>query len=240
MGLHAFGRGVVMGTEATWVPLVMAAISAGSQYIDQRQQQKRADRIALQGLQQTSERQRRADSVTQQLLQEMAASTPEAERQSTLRGFLDQLSRAQPEAQRGLQVRGGESETFRRDAADAALGVTAQGERYADLSSRLDAPALQRQRESATLFDRGMDIGLIGREQEGADRHNRLLLSQIRSNPWLQALSAVAGAYGSAYGGMGGGQKSALSSGTGIGSASAQAGSNPSLWLYDPSTLRTA
>lgn len=227
-----------MGTEAAWVPLVMAAVSAGATYYDNRQQVKRSDRIALDSLQQTSARQKKADNVTQQMLQEFAGSNAEGEKQSTLRGFLDQLTRAQPEAQRGLQTRGGESETFRKDAADAALGVTAQGERYADLSSRLDAPAMQRTRERNTLFDRGMDIGMIGREQEGADRHSKLLLSQVRSNPWLQALAQGASAYGSSYGGggMGMGKSSVASAGTGVGSASAAGSWNPNAWLYDPRT----
>lgn len=198
-----------MGTEAFWIPAVMAAVSAGATYYDGRQQQKRADNITLQGLQQTSQRQRKADAVTQQMLQEFGASNAEGEKQSTMKGFMEQLTRASPDAQRGLQSRGGESETFRRDAADAALGVQKSGEEYAGLASRLDAPGLQRQREKKGLFDRGMDIGMIGREQEGADRHTKLRLSQIRSNPWLQALSQAASAYGSSYGGGGGGVSNA-------------------------------
>lgn len=216
-----------MGAGAAWVPWVLAAVSAGTTYYDNRQQQKRADRVALQSLQQADARQKRADAVTQQMLQEMASSTPEGERQSTLRGFLDQLSRAAPDSQRGVQLRGGESEAYRKDAAEAALGIAQQGERYADLASRLDAPALQRQRERNTLFDRGMDIGLIGREQEGADQHSKLLLSQIRGNPWLQALAGITGGMASTYsGGMGAGKSAAAS----VGSASGQGATSP--WLY--------
>lgn len=218
-----------MGTEAAWVPWVLAAVSAGTTYYDNRQQQKRADRVALQSLQQTDARQKRADAVTQQMLQEMASSTPEGERQSTLRGFLDQLTRASPDAQQGVQLRGGESEAYRRDAAEASLGITQQGQQYADLASRLDAPALQRQRERNTLFDRGMDIGLIGREQEGADRHSKLLLSQIRGNPWLQALAGVTGGMASSYGG-GGGMGTGKSAAASVGSASGQGATSP--WLY--------
>jgi len=188
-----------VGTEGAWVPAVMALVGAGASYVDQRQQQKRADRVALESLQQTSQRQRRADQVTNQMLEEMAASTPDAERAGTLRGFLDQLSRAEPRSQEGVRGSGGESDAFRRDSADAALGISESGREYADRASRLDAPGLQRRREAATLFDRGMDIGLIGREQEGADRQTQLRMSGIRSNPWLQALAAAASAYGSSY-----------------------------------------
>ena len=188
-----------------WVPAVMSVVAAGAQYADTRQQRKKADAIALDSLRQTSQRQKKADSVTQELLNQFSASDAEGEKRSTLQGFMQQLQRAQPDSQAGLQSRGGESETFRRDAADAALGVQKQGERYAGLASRLDAPALQRERERNTLFDRGMDIGLVGREQEGADRHTRLLLSNVRSNPWLQAMSTAASAYGSAYGAGGAG-----------------------------------
>lgn len=188
-----------MGTEGAWIPLVASLVTAGAQYADNRQQQKRADRIALQSLQQTGERQRRADQVTNQMLSEMAESTPDAERTGTLRGFLEQLNRASPRAQEGVRGAGGESEAFRQDAASAALGIEQSGREYADRASRLDAPALQRQREANTRFDRAMDIGMIGREQEGADRQTDLRLRGIRSNPWLQALAAAASAYGSSY-----------------------------------------
>lgn len=188
-----------MGTEGVWIPLVASLVSAGATYADGRQKQKRADRVALESLQQTEQRQKRADQITNQMIQEMGQSSPDAERRSTLSGFLQQLSRAEPQAMAGTRQAGGESDAFRRDSADAALGIAREGERHADLASRLDAPGLQRQRESATLFDRGMDIGLVGREQEGADRQTNLRLSGIRSNPWLQALAAASSAYGQSY-----------------------------------------
>lgn len=188
-----------MGTEMAWVPIVASLVSAGATYMDGRQQQKRADRIALDSLQQTGERQRRADQVTNQMLQEIGASSPDSERQTTMRGFLEQLSRASPRAQEGIRGFGGESGAFQRDSAAAALGINEEGREYADRASRLDAPALQRRRESATMFDRGMDIGLIGREQQGADRTTNMRMSGIRSNPWLQALAAASSAYGQSY-----------------------------------------
>lgn len=188
-----------MGTEGAWVPVVMSLVAAGSQYADQRSQQRRADRIALQSLQQSDARQRRADAATNQMLDELRQSSPEDERESTMRGFLEQLSRAEPRAMSGLRARGGESEAFRRDAEAAALGVSSEGARHAEIASRLDAPALQRQREGRTIADLGINLGALGREQQGDDRQADLLLRGIRSNPWLQALSAAAGAYGQSY-----------------------------------------
>lgn len=218
-----------MGTEGVWIPIVMSLVSAGTQYANNRSQQRKADRIALQSLQQTGDRQRRADQVTNQMLGDMAASTPDAERESTLRGFLDQLSRAEPQAQSGVRQFGGESDAYRRDAEAAALGITAEGQRHAGIASRLDAPSLQRRRESAMLTDRAIDLGMIGREQEGADRQSDLELRGIRSNPWLQALSAAAGAYGQAYQprpGAGGISPAASSVG-------ARGSRNPGAWLYE-------
>lgn len=194
-----------MGTEFLWIPAVMSVVAAGSQYVNQRNQQRRADRIALQSLQSNSQRQRRADQVTQQLIADTAASTPEGERQSTLAGFMEQLSRAQPEAQSGLRPASGASEAYRKDAADAALGVSQQGANYAQLAARLDAPGLQREREGRRRGNAGIDLGLLGREQQGEDRTTDTRLRGIRSNPWLDALSAVAGGVASGYGsgGMG-------------------------------------
>lgn len=194
-----------MGAEVI-IPLAMAAVSAGAQYYDNRQQVKRADRATLASMQEAKTRQRRADERTQQLTDELAASTPDEERQGALQGYMDQLRRAQPDAVSGVRDISGASDAYRRDSADAALGIAGQGQRYADLASRLEAPAMQRQREGRVFADAGNDLGLIGREQEGADRTHKLTLQGIRSNPWLQALSTVAGGAASAYsGGAGGG-----------------------------------
>lgn len=193
-----------MGTEAIWVPLVLGAVSAGTQYMNNRQQARRADRVALDSLRTNAQRQRRADEVTQKLISETGKSTDKEERSSTMSGFLKQLQKAQVDSHAGLQIQGAANDAFARDAAQAALGIDAEGTKYADLASRLDSPFLQRRNEQRLRTDAALDIDLVGREQQGADRTSDLRLRAIRSNPWLDAMSAVtrgaAASYGSGWG----------------------------------------
>lgn len=190
-----------MGTEGIWIPLVMTAVAGASQYVNNRQKIKRQDQIALRSLRSNDARQKRADQMTQQLIQQQAASTPEKEKKTTMQGYMEQLMRASPDAQSGLRDMSGASQAYRKDAANAALGIEEHGREYANLASRLDAPARQREREARERSDIGLQLGLIGREQEGANRLTNTRLAGVRTNPWLDVLSLVAGGVASGYGG---------------------------------------
>ena len=192
-----------MGAEAIWIPLVLGAVSAGTSYYNNRQQARRADNIAMQSLRQNEKRQQRADAVTQQLIADTAASTPEKERKGAMQGFMDQLMRARNDSHSGVQDMSGASSAFSRDAAAASLGIDQQGQNYADLASRLDSPFLQRRREADDRTNAGIDLSLLGREQEGDNRVTDARLRAVRGNPWLEALSAVTGAAAGSYSGGG-------------------------------------
>lgn len=185
---------------ATWaVPLIASAVSAGATYYNARQQNKRADRIALQSLQANRQRQQKADEATKRLLADQAASTPKEERKGLLDGFLQQLQLSRKDAQSGLGLAGRASEAFSRDAAAASLGMDQAANSYADLASRLDAPYLQRRNEARRFSDALTELGVVGREQEGADRVTNLRMQGVRSNPWLEALAQVAGGVARGY-----------------------------------------
>ena len=189
-----------MGAEALWIPLVASVVAGGAQYMDARQQRKKANTIALQSLQSNSKRQQQADARTAQLLDETSKSTPAAERSSLLSGFLSQLVQARPDAQAGIAAGGG-GDAYARDAASAALGIDQKGREFADLASRLDAPRYQRIREGRNRADAGIDLSLIGGQQRDADRLTQTRMGGVQSSPWLQALAAVAGGVAKGYSG---------------------------------------
>ena len=192
-----------MGTEWLWVPAVMSVVAAGAQYVDTRNQAKKADRQTAQALLRAGERQKRADAEVQKYLADLATSTPDAEKRGSLQNYMAQLQQAEAGSQAGLSGRGGTSGAFQRDAASAALGIREAGSREADIAARLDAPVLQRQRERRGLTDAAIGVDLIGREQRGDDAVTNLQLRGIRSNPWLQALEAAASGAAAGYGGGG-------------------------------------
>ena len=127
-----------MGTEFAWVPLVASLVAGGATYVNQRQKTKRQDQIALRSLRSNDARQKRADQMTQQLIQQQAASTPDKEKKTAMQGYMDQLMRASPDAQSGLRDMSGASQAYRKDAANAALGIEEHGRNYASLASRLE------------------------------------------------------------------------------------------------------
>lgn len=208
-----------MGTEAVWIPLVMAAVAGGATYANNRQQAKKADNITSQQLLRSGERQKKADSKVAELIDTTAKSDAKDEKGSIMAGYMQQLQAARGGAQNGLQTPAASSR-FAQEATAAALGIDAGGKDYAETTSRLDAPILQRQGEALARRDTGVDIGTILREQEGDDAGVALKMRTIRDNPWLLALSQAASSYGKNYtGGAGAGSTAApkMSAGWGTG-----------------------
>lgn len=205
-----------MGTEAFWIPAVMTLVSAGAGYANQRSKQKKSDRIAMDSLNQSKAKQARADQVNNNLIEDISRSSPEAEKGNRLKDYLAQLSGNAPNANGGVMPVGGASDAYSKDAAAAALGIDAYGKDLAGTTSIIDGAGDQRRREGKSIFDGGLDLSLIGREQEGANRVTDLKLKGVRDNPWLQALQAVAGAGAAGYSGGGGGASAGGGTGSGL------------------------
>ena len=206
-----------MGTEALWIPAVMAVVGAGATYANNRSQANKADKINSQALLKAGERQKRADSKVNELIDRTGKSNAVDEKAGLMGGYLQQLAQAQSGAKQGLASTGAASSRYNQEATAAALGIDASGQQYADLTSRLDAPILQRQGEGIDRRNTGTDLTTIVREQEGEDAGTALRLRTIRDNPWLLALASAASAAGSSYSGAGGGAKSAGAGATGVG-----------------------
>lgn len=196
-----------MGTEALWIPAVMAVVGAGATYANNRSQANKADKINSQALLKAGERQKRADSKVNELIDRTGKSNAVDEKAGLMGGYLQQLAQAQSGAKQGLAAPGATSSRYNQEATAAALGIDASGQQYADLTARLDAPILQRQGEGIDRSRTGTDLTTIVREQEGEDAGTALRLRTIRDNPWLLALASAASAAGSSYSGAGGAPK---------------------------------
>ncbi len=174
-----------MGTEALWVPLAIGAASAGAGYINSQRTARRQDEALAQQIRdQVAARQAAAQRVAQ-TVQETAASAPEQDRAGALQGYLDALRAHRAAASGAMATPGGTSAAFQQDARDAAGGVQDYGDRVADLMARIDAPALQRQREGFAIGNLGVDLARLRSKAQGMDFLNELRLRGIRRNPWL-------------------------------------------------------
>ncbi len=193
-----------MGTEAVWVPLVMAAVATGASVYNTRQTERRQDNALAQQIRNQSSRQRDADAKAAELIRREAGSSDADERQTALGKFTEQIQRARGNAERPLQTVGAVSDAYKKAGSDAALGMTSTATNFADLVSRIDAPMQQRQNDALARGRYGTDIDMIRRFASGDDYLDQLRLRSIRRNPWIDAGASMLNGYAGAYGGGGG------------------------------------
>lgn len=193
-----------MGAELI-IPLVASAIAGGTSYYNTQKTAKRQDQTAAEGIRQTSKRQQEADAKVRELVAKIGESNPESQRKSSLDQYMKALGVQAPNAQASFNDVAG-SDAYAADVNAARSGVTNYGTQIADLMARIDSPRLQRQDESNLSNRFGLDVDQIGRFAQGDNFLNQLKLNSIRRNPFLDAISTAAQAFGSSYtGGYGGG-----------------------------------
>lgn len=192
-----------MGATALAIGLTLAS-TAASAYNTQRTAKKQ-DQSAAQAIRNQAEQQRKADARVAQELAKAEGSTSAGEKKMTLEQYVQQLARNQKATEGSLNMTGLEAlpGAFKEGAEQAKGEVGDYASRTAELMSRIDAPAYQRQREQFGYGGLGVDIGLIRRNAAGQGFIDDLRMRAIRRNPWIDAFSAAAG--GAATAGFGGG-----------------------------------
>lgn len=187
------------------MPLVAAAIGAGTTVYNTKQTEKRQDNALAGQLRSQSEKQRRADQKTSELIAKEAQSTDADERKSSLANFTDAIQAHKASAAKSTQSQGDVSEAFKAAGSNAALGMTDYAGKIAGLLSSIDAPTQQRQNDAFVRGRYATNIDNIRRFSSGDDFLSQMRLRGIRRNPWLDAAGQVAGAYGANYTGGGNG-----------------------------------
>lgn len=195
-----------MGAEGIWIPLALSALSAGANYYNTRQTQKKQDNILAGQIRQQGVRQQEADQAIAEAMRERAAQGAESERSAIGSQYLDQVRAAQANAQRGLGQVGQVSRAYQVDANNAALGIGDYGARTADLMARIDAPAQQRQREGTADARVAMELDQIGRRSRADDYLAQLRLRGVQRNPWVDLASGLMSAGAGFAAQSGGGQ----------------------------------
>lgn len=196
-----------MGTEAAWIPAVMALIGTGVSVANTRSTERRQDAQAAQSVRNQAGKQKEADARVGEEVEKLKASTAEDERKQRMADYMQTIQRSKQPMTEGLTPQVG-SDAFKADAADAAQGVQDYAANRAGLLSRIDGATLQRQNEGVGFGNLATDIGLIQRQSQGDAFLNELRMRAIRRNPWMDAAATTIGAAGSAYGSYGGGTTS--------------------------------
>lgn len=184
-----------MGTEVAWAPYVVAALAAGGSAANAEHTARKQDQAASQGILAQSEKQRAADQRVSEELASVENSNAETARATSQEQFMDQLRRTRAQADGSIPSVAGASDRYATDVADKSASSNAQASRIADLMSRINAPALQRQQEAQGFGRLATDINQIGRASAGEDFLTQLRVNSIRKNPWVDALTSTAGGY---------------------------------------------
>ena len=191
------------------VPIIAAVVAAGASYYNTRQVAKKQDQALAAGIREKAKRQQKADQQITETIDKIGGSSADAERQSALKQYGDALRGTEANAQAGQALAGLSAEY---DAATTA-NQTKKDQYLASLTdtlSKMDAPGMQRMKEGFLAGNLGQNLSIIGREAEGIDYLARMKASNVRRNPWIDAVAAGLNAYaggGSSFGGTTGDTK---------------------------------
>lgn len=196
-----------MGTEAVWIPLVMAAVGTAASVYNTRQTAKKQDNALAAQIRASSKKGEEADQRTKQLIDQTAASNPQAEREKALQQYTAALKSGGGAATAGLDAqKGAVSSRFAQDAKDAALGVSQYGDTQAGLFSTIDAAKRMRDDEGFNRARTATDLDAIARRARAQDFILGLKTQGITRNPWIDAGAGMLKSYAGSYaGGAGGG-----------------------------------
>lgn len=207
-----------MGTEALWVPAVLAAVGTGVQANEMRRAEKNADETAAQGIRLQAGKQRDADVRVAQEVSSLEGSSPEKSQRAATDAFMQQLQRTRAAAQGGDQM-GATSNAFEADSGRATADIDSYGRGRAGVLGRINAPALQRIDENVSRTRAGTDLGLIGRAANADQFLTQLRLQSTQPNQWALAGGQVLTGLGAGMASRGGaGSKPKPYGGTGYGS----------------------
>jgi hypothetical protein len=172
-----------MGTEAAWVPLVMAAVGTGTQAYVAHEAAADQDKTAAMGIREQAAHQRQADERVSSEVSALEQSTPEAARAQATGAFMDQLRKSRSQAVPGGVA--GASSRYDEDLGAAGEEVQDFGSKVASTLARINAPGLQRQAEGQGFARLSSDLGGLQRSSTGDAFLNQLRLRGIKPDPWL-------------------------------------------------------
>lgn len=192
-----------MGTEAVWVPIVLAAASTAATVANTRSTARKQDNIAAEGIRKQAKTQSDANARLNRTLQAAQESNPDDVQKKAQEQYMAAIRRQQGQATKGLKASGIGSADYSESAGKAANDSVDYASTIGNLMSRIDAGAAQRLNEQFSYGNLGMDLDVLNRNVGQDDFLTRLRLQGVRRNPWLDAGAAAASGYAGSYGGGG-------------------------------------
>jgi hypothetical protein len=189
------------GTEAAWIPAVIAAAGAGTSAYTADNARKQQDQEASAGIMRQAQFQRQADAKVGQTVQQISQSNPDEDKKLAERDYLAALQRNKQATTGALNPVAGASDRYAEDLSSATATGATNTAGLVKNQAAVDAPTFQRLRESNAAGDLASQLGLINGASGGADALMRSRIVSIRANPWLTGLGSGLQATGGALAG---------------------------------------
>jgi hypothetical protein len=193
-----------LGTEAFWIPAALAAVSAGGQYVNQKNAASRQDQGEAQAIRDQSDLQQQAAGKASALTKQIAVNNPNQIAAKATGDYVSQLRKnaagaSQPGTSSALAPAVGANSRYNSDVGKSAQTVGDYGNNMAGQMGQIDAAVRQRQNEGLAQQSLGTDLNTLG-----AQSYTKNFVDQLRAqaagvqSPWLSLFSGMAGAGASA------------------------------------------
>jgi hypothetical protein len=205
-----------VGTEAFWVPAVMAAVGTGAQYVNQQNASTRQNNAEVQAINNQQQIRGNANAQVKQLTDQVAQNTPTQIQGQETGAFVNTLRKNAAGSTQGgptnlnptnggqsvsaLAPASGASSRYNADTAASQKAVQDFGQTNASELSAVDAAVRQRQNEGLAMQTLGTNLNglnLQSQTQSFVDQLRSLTAGQ--ANPWVSILGK---GLNSAAGGM--------------------------------------
>jgi hypothetical protein len=173
-----------------WVPALISAAGAGTQYAAQKQASNRQDAAEAQAIMDQQKVQSKAAAATNQAVQKVAESDPNAIQGKATGDYISQLRRNAAGAASGgtdsaLAPVSGASARYNAGTQDAQANVNNYGNQLASQMAGIDAAVRQRQNEGLDANTLATQLGGYGMESYGQHFVDQLRAQMAgQANPW--------------------------------------------------------
>jgi hypothetical protein len=195
-----------MGTEAFWIPAALAAVSAGGQYVNTQNANKRQQNAEVQAMDNQKQFSDAAKGQVNKQIQNIATSNPAAAAMkeqgdfvSTLRKNVGGKGTSNAPTNFGAPTSAlgptpGADSRFGKDSATASNQTQSYGDTNAGEMSAVDTAVRQRQNEGLQMQTLGANLNTLG-----AESYTKNFADQLRAqaagqaNPWVSLFSNMTG-----------------------------------------------
>lgn len=203
---------IACGTEEFWVPAVLAAASAGTQYVNTQNANSRQQAGEVQTIMDQQKLQQQGNGTIKALTSQIANNNPNQLASQATGAYVNQLRKNAAGTQTGsgnnspllfgastssLPSTLNGSSRYNADTANSQAQVQSYGNQLAGEMGQIDAATRQRQNEGLSMQTAGTGLNLLGAQSYTQNFVDQLKASAAgQSSPWLTLLGGALGGAG--------------------------------------------